>query len=112
MMLLVPAGACWRFSSAIRAAVSTLTVQVFISYARDDDVAPPGRDEAKGVVTYLDEQLRYELTQLRPPHNRARQQSVAGERGGGRLLLAVRRHAVAQLAGPAMVPPRTGIVPP
>jgi hypothetical protein len=42
-------------------------VQVFISYARDDDYAPPDRDEAKGFVTYLDEQLRYELVGLGAP---------------------------------------------
>jgi hypothetical protein len=35
-----------------------------MSYARDDDLAPPGRDDLKGFVTYLDEQLRYELTLL------------------------------------------------
>jgi hypothetical protein len=44
-----------------------VTVQIFISYARDDDYAPPGRDEAKGFVTYLDEQLRYELIGLGAP---------------------------------------------
>jgi hypothetical protein len=41
-----------------------LTVQIFLSYARDDDAPPPGRDDAKGFVTFLDEQLRYELTHL------------------------------------------------
>ena len=44
-----------------------MTTQVFISYARDDDLAPPGRDDLKGFVTYLDEQLRYELTLLGEP---------------------------------------------
>ncbi len=47
-----------------------MTAQVFISYARDDDIPPPGQDEAKGFVgyvTYLDRQLRYELTQLGQP---------------------------------------------
>jgi TIR domain len=58
-----------------------LTVQVFISYARDDDVAPPGRDEAKGFVTYLDEQLRYELTQLGQPRPRLWRDTRRIERG-------------------------------
>lgn len=44
-----------------------MAIQVFISYARDDDVGPPGRDDLKGFVTYLDEQLRYELTLLGDP---------------------------------------------
>lgn len=44
--------------------VSTLTVQTFLSYARDDDAPPPGKDDAKGFITFLDEQLRYELIQL------------------------------------------------
>lgn len=40
-----------------------MPVQAFISYARADDEVPPGAD-AKGFVTFLDEQLRYELGQL------------------------------------------------
>ncbi len=40
-----------------------MSVQAFISYARADDEIPPGAD-AKGFVTFLDEQLRYELSQL------------------------------------------------
>ena len=44
-----------------------MTVQVFISYARDDDTTPPGRDQAKGFVSYLDEWLRALLTDLGQP---------------------------------------------
>ena len=28
-----------------------MTVQIFVSYARDDDLPPPGRDELNGFVT-------------------------------------------------------------
>jgi hypothetical protein len=42
-------------------------MQVFFSYARDDDEVPPGKEDAKGFVTYLDEQIRYELSQLGQP---------------------------------------------
>jgi len=42
-------------------------VQVFISYARDDDLIPSEKDGVKGFVTYLDEQLRHELTDLGAP---------------------------------------------
>jgi len=38
--------------------------QIFISYARNDNVRPPGRDDLKGFVTFLDEQLRYQLMRL------------------------------------------------
>ncbi|MGH6919894.1 MAG: toll/interleukin-1 receptor domain-containing protein, partial [Geminicoccaceae bacterium] len=41
--------------------------QIFISYARDDDESPPDEPGAKGFVTYLHDQLRYELTQLGQP---------------------------------------------
>ena len=41
--------------------------QIFISYARDDDEPPPDEPSAKGFVTYLHDQLRYELTQLGQP---------------------------------------------
>jgi hypothetical protein len=41
--------------------------QVFISYARDDDEPPPDDPNATGFVSYLHNQLRYELTQLGPP---------------------------------------------
>ena len=44
-----------------------MTVQIFVSYARDDDLPPPGRDELNGFVTYLDEQLRFALTDLGQP---------------------------------------------
>jgi len=47
-----------------------MPVQIFVSYARDDDIPPPGREEQKGFVTYLDEQLRYELTGLGAPQPR------------------------------------------
>jgi hypothetical protein len=45
------------------------TTQIFISYARDDDAAPPdlSRGEAKGFVTSLHEQLLYELQELGQP---------------------------------------------
>jgi hypothetical protein len=42
-------------------------MQIFISYARDDDSVPPGRGEAKGFITFLDEQLRFELIGLGAP---------------------------------------------
>lgn len=44
-----------------------MTIQVFISYARDDDSVPPGRSDVKGFVTYLDEQVRFELIGLGSP---------------------------------------------
>jgi hypothetical protein len=34
---------------------------IFISYARDDDVPPPGMPDRKGFVTYLDEAVRYQF---------------------------------------------------
>jgi TIR domain len=34
---------------------------IFISYARDDDVAPPGMPDRKGFVTFLDEAVRYQF---------------------------------------------------
>jgi hypothetical protein len=37
---------------------------IFISYAREDDEPPPHVPEAKGFVTHLHDQLRYELTQI------------------------------------------------
>jgi TIR domain len=45
------------------------TTQIFISYARDDDAAPPdlNRGEAKGFVTSLHEQLLYEFQELGQP---------------------------------------------
>ena len=39
---------------------------MFISYARDDDIAPPGIPDAKGFVTFLDEHLRYQFRDLGP----------------------------------------------
>jgi hypothetical protein len=43
--------------------------QIFLSYARDDDAAPPdlNRTEAKGFVTSLHEQLLYEFQELGQP---------------------------------------------
>src|SRR3954451_18987514 len=41
--------------------------QIFISYARDDDDPPPDDANAKGFITYLHEQLLYELKQLGQP---------------------------------------------
>ena len=39
---------------------------IFISYARDDDTPTPGVADAKGFVTFLDENLRYEFRDLGP----------------------------------------------
>lgn len=39
---------------------------IFISYARDDDTAPPGLPEGKGFVTFLDENIRYEFKEFGP----------------------------------------------
>jgi hypothetical protein len=39
---------------------------IFISYARDDDVSPPDRPDKKGFVTFLDESVRYEFRDLGP----------------------------------------------
>jgi hypothetical protein len=39
---------------------------IFISYARDDDVAPPDRPDKKGFVTFLDESVQYEFRDLGP----------------------------------------------
>jgi hypothetical protein len=43
-------------------------VQIFISYARDDDGAPPDDRTAKGFVTSLHDQLCYEFRQLGQPN--------------------------------------------
>lgn len=42
-------------------------VQIFISYARDDDKPPPGMADAKGFVTFLHDQLEYEFTSIGQP---------------------------------------------
>lgn len=39
---------------------------IFISYARDDDVPPPDRPDRKGFVSFLDESVRYEFRDLGP----------------------------------------------
>jgi hypothetical protein len=39
---------------------------IFISYARDDDVSPPDRPDRKGFVTFLDESVQYEFRDLGP----------------------------------------------
>ena len=39
---------------------------IFISYARDDDLPPPDKPDRKGFVTFLDEALRYEFRDLGP----------------------------------------------
>ena len=39
---------------------------IFISYARDDDRPPPDRPDRKGFVTFLDDAVRYEFTELGP----------------------------------------------
>ena len=42
-------------------------IQIFISYARDDDGAPPDLPDAKGFVTFLHEQLNFEFKDLGQP---------------------------------------------
>ena len=42
--------------------------RVFVSYARDDDEPPPDDPGAKGFVSYLRDQLQYELRQLGQPY--------------------------------------------
>jgi hypothetical protein len=44
----------------------TAVASIFISYARDDDVLPPGTPGGKGFVTFLDEAIRYEFRNLGP----------------------------------------------
>jgi hypothetical protein len=39
---------------------------IFISYARDDDLAPPDSPDRKGFVTFLDESVRYGFRDLGP----------------------------------------------
>jgi hypothetical protein len=39
---------------------------IFISYARDDDLAPPDGPDRKGFVTFLDENVRFEFRDLGP----------------------------------------------
>jgi hypothetical protein len=39
---------------------------IFVSYARDDDAAPPDKPDKKGFVTFLDESVRYEFRDLGP----------------------------------------------
>jgi hypothetical protein len=41
-------------------------VQIFLSYARDDDARPPDSPDIKGFVTYLHEQLQYEFLGGKP----------------------------------------------
>jgi hypothetical protein len=41
-------------------------VQVFVSYARDDDAQPPDSPDAKGFVSYLYDQLQYEFLSGKP----------------------------------------------
>jgi hypothetical protein len=41
--------------------------QIFVSYARADNASPPDAPEAKGFVTFLQEQLQYEFQQLGQP---------------------------------------------
>lgn len=41
-------------------------VQIFVSYARDDDAQPPDSPDAKGFVTYLYDQLQYEFLSGKP----------------------------------------------
>jgi TIR domain len=39
---------------------------IFISYARDDDLPPPDKPDGKGFVTFLDEAVRYEFRDIGP----------------------------------------------
>jgi hypothetical protein len=39
---------------------------IFISYARDDDIPPPDKPGRKGFVTFLDDAVRYEFKELGP----------------------------------------------
>jgi hypothetical protein len=39
---------------------------IFISYARDDDLPPPDKPDKKGFVTFLDEAVRFEFKDLGP----------------------------------------------
>jgi hypothetical protein len=41
-------------------------VDIFVSYARDDDLPPPDKPDRKGFVTFLDESIRYEFRDLGP----------------------------------------------
>jgi hypothetical protein len=41
-------------------------LQIFVSYARDDDAQPPDSPDAKGFVTYLYDQLQYEFLSGKP----------------------------------------------
>jgi hypothetical protein len=41
-------------------------VQVFVSYARDDDAQPPDSPDAKGFISYLYDQLQYEFLSGKP----------------------------------------------
>src|SRR5438128_1636683 len=45
-------------------------VQIFISYARDDDETPPGMSGTKGFVGFLYDQLNYEFRRLGEPKPR------------------------------------------
>ncbi len=47
-----------------------MPVQIFISYARDDDEAPPGMSGVKGFVSFLYDQLTYEFRRLGEPRPR------------------------------------------
>jgi MinD-like ATPase involved in chromosome partitioning or flagellar assembly len=42
-------------------------VQIYISYARDDNSTPPGSENTKGFVEFLDESLRYEMRDYGEP---------------------------------------------
>ncbi len=55
--------------------------QIFISYARDDNESPPDDPDAKGFVTYLHDQLRFELKQLGHPRPELWRDAKRIERG-------------------------------
>src|SRR6266852_9122700 len=68
-MVRYPRGSCAVSRIQLQSGVSMSTTQIFISYARDDDAAPPdlNRGDAKGFVTSLHEQLLYEFQELGQP---------------------------------------------
>jgi hypothetical protein len=43
-----------------------VVADIFITYARDDDLAPPDNPDRKGFATFLDESIRYQFRNLGP----------------------------------------------
>src|ERR1700736_5621486 len=44
-----------------------VSFKVFVSYARDDDLPPPGSTQGKGFVATLDDHLHFHFRTLGPP---------------------------------------------